>query len=143
MAHEKHAAESPDLGACFPGLRVLLAEDNHITQSMMKMRLSRMGCTVSVVNNGREAVDAVKEQPFDCILMDYHMPVLDGVEATREIRSWEAAGQKTPIYIAAFTATSQTNDRELLLGSGMDDILVKPMAVPNLIAILQRACERR
>ncbi len=144
MSLDETAPESPDLGASVIGLRVLVAEDTPITQAMIKTRLTKMGCEVSVVDNGREAVTAAKAQPFDCIFMDYHMPILDGVEATKEIRAWEEAEQKMPaIYIAAFTATSQASDRALLLAAGIDDILGKPMAVPALIAILQRAAARR
>jgi CheY-like chemotaxis protein len=144
MTNDKPVFESRDSSAGFSGLRVLLAEDNHITQAMMKMRLARLGCTVTVANNGREAVDMAKEQPFDCILMDYHMPVLDGAAATREIRSWEVSEQKAhPIYISAFTANSQACDRQLLMGAGMDDILTKPMSVPDLEAVLHRASDRR
>jgi hypothetical protein len=144
MSLDETAPESVDLGASVVGLRVLLAEDTPITQAMMRMRLAKMGCEVAVVENGRDAVTAAKAKPFDCILMDYHMPILDGVEATKEIRAWEEAGKKKPgIYIAAFTATSQSSDRDVLMAAGMDDILVKPMAVTKLIAILQRAAARR
>jgi CheY-like chemotaxis protein len=143
MSLDERAPESADLGASVVGLRVLVAEDTPITQAMMRMRLTKMGCEVSVVENGREAVTAVKAKPFDCILMDYHMPVLDGAEATKEIRAWEEGQNKPGIYIAAFTATSQTNDHNVLMAAGMDDILVKPMAVTKLTAVLQRAAARR
>jgi CheY-like chemotaxis protein len=143
MSLDDAAPESVDLGASVAGLRVLVAEDTPITQAMMRMRLRKMGCAVSVVDNGREAVTAVKAQPFDCILMDYHMPILDGVAATKEIRAWEAEQHKPGIFIAAFTATSQFHDGGVLMASGMDDILVKPLVVPELIAILQRAAARR
>ena len=144
MSSEEPAPDLPnDSGVDVAGLKVLLAEDTPITQAMMRLRLSKMGCVVSVVENGREAVAAAKTQHFDCILMDYHMPILDGVEATKEIRAWEEAAQKKPrVYITAFT-TQQANERSLLMASGVDDILVKPMAVPALIRILQRAAARR
>lgn len=144
MSSEQPTPDGCHAGAGVAGLKVLLADDTLITQAMMRLRLTRLGCEVTMAENGREAVDAFKTQPFDCILMDYHMPILDGVEATKEIRAWEETTQKKRrVYIAAFTATSQASDREVLLASGMNDILGKPMPVPELIRVLQRAAARR
>ena len=126
---------------------MLIADDTFITQAMMMTRLKKMGCEVTVADNGQEAVEEVKRKSFDCIFMDYHMPILDGVEATRLIRRWEAAEAgaelKPKIYIVAFTATSQNSDREMLTAAGMDDFLSKPMSLEELLGILRRAAGRK
>lgn len=146
MSDDEPAPESIDPGVA-AGLRVLVADDTFITQAMMVARLKKLGCEVSVADNGRDAVLAVQSSPVDCIFMDYHMPILDGVEATKEIRAWEAEqaarGEGKPrIYIVAFTATSQASDRVILTAAGMDDFLSKPMTVDDLIGVLRRVSAR-
>ncbi|MGC1481539.1 MAG: PAS domain-containing protein, partial [Chthoniobacterales bacterium] len=110
-------------------LRLLVAEDNEINQRLLSNILSRMGFTsVSLVDNGQEAVDLVERQEVDAILMDCQMPVMDGYEATEVLR---ARGFSGPII--ALTAAALSGDRERVLKSGMDDYLTKPLR-PDLLA---------
>jgi two-component system sensor histidine kinase/response regulator len=147
MGHDESTPESSDPGVGF-GLRILIADDTFITQAMMVARLKKLGCEVAVADNGREAVRAVQTSPVDCIFMDYHMPILDGVAATKQIRAWEAEqiarGEgKPPVYIVAFTATSQVRDRATMSAVGMDDFLSKPMTVGDLVGVLRRVVARQ
>lgn len=147
MGHDEATPESKDPGVIV-GLRILVADDTFITQAMMVARLKKLGCEVTVADNGREAVRAVQSGQVDCIFMDYHMPILDGVGATKQIRAWEAEqaakGEvKRRIYIVAFTATSQASDRVTLTAAGMDDFLSKPMTLEELIGVLGRAAGRK
>ena len=87
--------------------------------------LEQMGMTVDIANDGQEAINALALNEYDLVLMDVHMPNLDGVEATAEIREMERGmGRRTPI--AALTANAMTGDRERFLNSGMDNYLSKP-----------------
>jgi two-component system, sensor histidine kinase and response regulator len=118
-------------------LRVLLAEDNPVNQKLAVGILAKRGHSVRVAQNGREAVEAVEEQPFDLVLMDVHMPEMGGFEATGLIRQREKAnGRRLPIV--AVTARAMTGDRERCLEAGMDDYLTKPMKVKDLLDIIDR-----
>jgi two-component system sensor histidine kinase/response regulator len=118
-------------------LRVLLAEDNPVNQKLAVGILAKRGHSVRVAQNGREAVEAVEEQPFDLVLMDVHMPEMGGFEATGLIRQREQAhGGRLPIV--AVTARAMTGDRERCLEAGMDDYLTKPVKVKDLLAIIDR-----
>lgn len=105
---------------------ILLAEDHPLNQKVALLLLERMGFEVHVVANGAQAVDAVKRNCYDAILMDCHMPEMDGFDATREIRRFEeASGQHVPII--AVTALAMAGDRERCLAAGMDDYITKPI----------------
>lgn len=123
----------------FEGLRVLLVEDNVVNQLVAREILTRHGCEVVVAVNGREAVDAVDQHAFDVILMDLQMPEMDGLEATRLIRSKEK-GRAIPII--AQTAHAFPEDKERCLAAGMDDHISKPITIAQLVTVLGR-CERR
>jgi PAS domain S-box-containing protein len=117
--------------------RILLVEDNLINQQVALGMLQIQGYGVTVVNNGREALDAHTEDDFDLILMDCHMPEMDGYEATREIRGREQqSGQRVPIV--ALTANAMAQDREACLAAGMDDHLAKPFSMLALQEMLER-----
>ncbi|MDD5297221.1 MAG: response regulator [Rhodocyclaceae bacterium] len=117
-------------------LRILVAEDNPVNQTLAVKLLSRLGHTVKLVDNGAEAVDAVLRQPFDALLMDVQMPVMGGLEATRAIRGMEASlGRRVPII--AMTAHALTGDREVCLEAGMDEYVAKPIQVQALAAALE------
>ena len=123
------------------GLRgsILLVEDNLINQQVALGILQIQGYNVTVVNNGREALDAYAHGAFDLILMDCHMPEMDGFEATREIRQREAAaGEGKRIPIVALTANAMAQDREECLNAGMDDHLSKPFSMQTLQDMLER-----
>lgn len=123
-----------------PPIRVLLAEDNEVNRMVATRMLETWGCEVQAVTNGREAIEAVRnatEIPFDILLMDVQMPILDGFTATAQIREDECAprgGRHIPII--AMTAHAMQGDRERCLAAGMDDYLAKPVRPDALFAVL-------
>lgn len=104
---------------------ILLAEDHPLNQKVALLLLERMGFDAHVVNNGAHAVDAAGRNKYDAILMDCHMPEMDGFDATREIRKQEKPGTHVPII--AVTALAMAGDRERCLAAGMDDYITKPI----------------
>jgi len=128
------------LTAVTPGMRgtILLVEDNLINQQVALGILQIQGYSVTVVNNGREALDAHQNSTFDLVLMDCHMPEMDGFEATREIRERERAAGSKRLPIIALTANAMAQDREACLDAGMDDHLSKPFSMLTLQEMLDR-----
>ncbi|KAI9019017.1 hypothetical protein DFJ74DRAFT_675616 [Hyaloraphidium curvatum] len=126
------------------GMRVLLAEDNLVNQKVANRMLTLLGCNVKVVDNGQKAVDAVEAslQPgaeadqYKLILMDLQMPVMDGFQATQEIRSREAAQGRARMPIIALTANAMAHDRERATESGMDGFVAKPITRADLERVL-------
>jgi two-component system sensor histidine kinase/response regulator len=117
-------------------LRVLLAEDNLVNQALAAGLLKRDGHSVTLVADGRAAVAAAAEQPFDAILMDVQMPQMSGFEATAAIRSRErATGTRTRII--AMTAHAMQGDRDRCLAAGMDDYIAKPLKPGDLRRAIQ------
>jgi two-component system, sensor histidine kinase and response regulator len=117
-------------------LRVLLAEDNLVNQKLAVRLLERRGHQVTVANNGREALELLKQQPFDCILMDVQMPEMDGYEATTAIRREEiTTGKHIPII--AMTAYAMKGDRERCLAVGMDRYISKPVRAKELFESIE------
>lgn len=122
-------------------LRILLAEDNAINQRLAIRLLERAGHSVMAVSNGRAAVEAAARERFDLVLMDIHMPEMDGVEATRRIRAMERpSGAHLPVI--AMTASAMLDDRELCVAAGMDSFLTNPISAADLLAGLN-ACFAR
>ena len=117
-------------------LRVLIAEDNEINRQVAVGLLSRIGCTVEAVENGREALEALDYDRHDIILMDVQMPEMDGLTATTAIREREK-GTGKHIPIVAMTAHAMQGDREKCLESGMDDYLSKPLRPDPLLAAVR------
>ncbi|HEY2859024.1 MAG TPA: response regulator, partial [Terracidiphilus sp.] len=113
--------------------RVLVAEDNLTNQKVIVLRLEKLGCTTHVVQNGYEALEATRTMQFDVILMDCQMPVMDGLEATAQIR--KDGGRHIPII--ALTANAMEGERERCLAAGMDDYLSKPVQVKDLSSKLE------
>ncbi len=118
-------------------LRVLVAEDNTTNQQVARLMISRLGHHVDIVSNGIEAVDAVNRAPYDLVLMDLHMPDMDGLEATRRIRA-EAPGGRREVPIIAMTASAMAEDHTACLEAGMNDFLSKPVRKANLIDTLTK-----
>jgi CheY-like chemotaxis protein len=116
-------------------LNVLLAEDTPANQKLITHILRKRGHHVAVANNGREAVQLAEQQDFDLILMDVQMPVVDGFQATGEIRA--ANGRSARLPIIAMTAHAMQGDRERCLAAGMDDYITKPIDMRRLIQLVE------
>jgi len=149
FAEEARPIERPDvaakpqfdaqMGQRLP-LRILLAEDNAINQQVALSFLERLGYRADVAANGLEVLQSLRRQPYDVVLMDVHMPEMDGLEATRRIRQEFAA--ETQPRIVAMTADAMKEDREACLASGMEDYISKPVQVGELVAALSK-CQPR
>ena len=114
-------------------LRILVAEDSRTNQRLAVRLLERQGHAVTIVNNGKEAVEAIRRELFDLVLMDVEMPVMDGLAATRAIRSYESRrGTRLPIV----AVTTRDNQRDCL-AAGMDAHLNKPLRLDRLNRTLQ------
>ncbi|MBF0434184.1 MAG: response regulator [Magnetococcales bacterium] len=139
IAHALGGQAVPRIGEYHPrqmvGKKVLLVEDNEINQEVASGILSQVGLQVEIVTNGVEAVERVFERPFDAVLMDVQMPVMDGYEATRRIRQ-EKGFEKLPII--AMTANAMMGDREICLAAGMNDYVSKPIDPKLLYATLAK-----
>ena len=119
--------------------RMLVVEDNVVNQKVAVRLLENLGYKADVAASGLEAIDAVTRLPYDMVLMDCHMPDLDGFEATRRIRELEKVGRLSRhIPIIALTANVMQKDRESCLGAGMDDYISKPVNVDQLTSILAK-----
>jgi|GEM_PF-3419651 len=133
----------PLVGAKFGGAAVLVAEDNLANQRVVAMLLRKLGFTVVLADNGQEALDLLAAQSFDAVLMDCQMPVLDGYETTRRIRSGVLPNVNARIKIIALTAYARPEDRTRCLEVRMDDHVSKPIRVNELRAALERCGLRK
>jgi two-component system sensor histidine kinase EvgS len=123
-------------GESAQGLRILLAEDDPSNHYPVIKMLEKAGHSVKLAEDGQQTVDLLKAQDFDCILMDVQMPLMNGVEATRAIRSATDIGHKKDIPIIALTAYALTGDREKFLAAGMSDYLSKPVSMEDLQRVI-------
>ena len=123
-------------------VRVLVADDNETNQMVAVQMLRRLDCHAEVAANGQEVVEALKKIPFDAVLMDCQMPVMDGYAATRVIREGEATGGGRRVPIIAMTANAMRGDREKCLEAGMDDYLAKPVKLQDLAQALKRSIKK-
>ncbi|MDX8383530.1 MAG: response regulator, partial [Ghiorsea sp.] len=143
---EKHpteaaiVAESSDT-FLFSGVRILIAEDNPVNQQVLVAMLELLGCHAEVANNGLEVLSAIESQGFDLILMDCHMPQMDGLEATRQIRAHQ--GELKNLCIVALTANAMPEDRARCVKAGMDDYLSKPFTQAQLRKVIEKHCSPR
>ncbi|WP_291993051.1 hybrid sensor histidine kinase/response regulator [Candidatus Accumulibacter sp. ACC003] len=119
--------------------RVLVVEDNPVNQLVASSMLDSLGLGYSVAENGQVALDRLSREPYDLVLMDCQMPVLDGFEATAQVRAWQRDGRlPRRLPIIALTANAVDGDRERCLAAGMDDYVSKPFTRARLAATLQR-----
>ncbi len=133
---EEGRADLPPMWEKTP--RVLLVEDHEINREVLQQLLSVAGCDVTVAHNGRQAIDSVWDHDWDLIFMDCQMPVVDGYEATRQIRLQQQASLKAALPIIALTAHVTVADRNKCLGAGMSDYLGKPCTLSDLILTLKK-----
>jgi len=155
LALHSLSKESSEIFPMFSGLSVLIAEDNLVNQKVVSWALKKNGCHVTVVGNGREAVEASVTENYDVVFMDWQMPEMDGLEATRAIRLREAECIKhetfhmsgatkntcqvaNHILIIGMTANAMKGDQEQCLSAGMDDYMAKPIRAHQLTAMLSK-----
>ncbi|SMO58593.1 Response regulator receiver domain-containing protein [Saccharicrinis carchari] len=118
-------------------LVILLVEDNILNQRLINLHLKKFGYNIEIANNGKEAVEMAKEKRYDLIIMDLMMPVMDGLEATREIRKYEEnMNYSTPII--GLTANTFDGDRDKCLSHGMDEYMTKPFELDLFIYLLKK-----
>ena len=114
----------------------MVVEDHPINRKLVGVLLARMGCVITFCEDGQQAVEMVQARPFDAILMDVNMPVMDGLTATRTIRALEGAVAQIPIIV--FTADVMNEAKERASAAGANDFLPKPVQIGNLRATLQK-----
>ncbi|MDZ8183949.1 MAG: response regulator [Nostoc sp. ChiSLP02] len=123
-----------------PKLRILLAEDNLVNQKVALKQLQSLGYSADVAANGQEVLQLLEKIPYDLILMDWQMPILDGLETTKEIHRWHNnsfVNGHRPVIIA-MTANAMKEDKQMCLDAGMDDYISKPVLKEDLAATLER-----
>jgi two-component system sensor histidine kinase/response regulator len=133
---ENNPAEAAQEDHAKPSWRILLAEDNLMNQKVAGKMLSKMGHTVVIANNGKEAVEAFQQEQLDLILIDGQMPEMSGLEATAEIRKLEAGRSHIPIVAA--TAAALIGDRQRFLDGGMDEYVSKPLDRKKLEEVITK-----
>ena len=132
-------ASREEPGAEQPPLRVLVAEDNLVNQLVLRTLLQQVGIEPTIVGDGEQALTAWRDADWDVILMDVQMPVMDGVTASRAIRSEEAASGRTRTPIVAVTANVMIHQVQAYRAAGIDDVVAKPVQVARLIDAIERA----
>lgn len=118
------------------GLLVLVVEDHEANQQVASLMLESLGCRVEIVPDGRAAISAVAQKEYNLVFMDCHMPVMNGFEATAEIRKTSSDGRRIPIV--AMTASSTQGEKENCLSAGMDDFISKPVLLDDLVKVINR-----
>jgi len=124
--------------SCFEGRQILLVEDNLVNQKVAELILERLGCEVRVAENGEQAVAMTADFPCELVFMDCQMPVLNGYDATRQIRQRELARSESHLPIIAMTAHAMPGERERCLAAGMDDFVAKPINRDMLADMLKQ-----
>jgi len=119
-------------------LRVLLGEDNAVNREVATLALRKLGHEVVVAGNGQEVLDALARDRFDLVFIDVQMPVLDGLEATAQIRRREQGGASRRVPVIGLTAHAMKGDREQALAAGMDDYLTKPLRLDDLAVMVEK-----
>ncbi len=144
-SHVKTAQEKSDKTAqsieqdlSLENINVLLAEDTKTNQTVFKRMLAKQNINLQIVENGADALEAYKHQHPDIVFMDWSMPIMDGLEATRQIREFEAAHNVEKRPIIALTANASSENKDVCLENGMDDFLPKPLRKALLLEMLQK-----
>ena len=129
VSADRPSADEHAKGEAKP-LRVLVAEDNQVNRKVLLLQLGKLGYTADAVANGLEALEAIRKTPYDVVLMDCHMPEMNGSEATRAIR--QLPGRTRQTRILAVTANADPDEKRKCLNAGMDDYLIKPIDLGQL-----------
>lgn len=116
-------------------LSILVVDDDELNQRLMRVLLTREGHHVEVASNGVEALEAIKRKKYDIVFMDLQMPVMDGIEASRQIRAWENGGAHT--FIVALTASYLPEKGQILFEAGMDNYISKPFQMEHIHRLLR------
>ena len=135
LINPRQARSEPELLAS-RAPRILCVDDNPANLLLVQTLLEDMGSKVTAVDSGYAAIDAVKTESFDLVLMDVQMPGMDGRQTTEALRQWETERQSTPLPIVALTAHAMANEKRALLQSGMDDYLTKPISERQLAQVV-------
>lgn len=123
-------------GPRLSGRRILVVDDNRINRKLVTTLLKQKGVTTIEAEDGRQCLDYFKKQVFDLVLMDIHMPIMSGIEATQKIRDLEHGGKRTPVV--ALTANAMEDDISKLARQGIDDILIKPFKEATLFDVIYK-----
>jgi CheY-like chemotaxis protein len=124
-----------------PQLKILVVDDDVLNQRMMQLLLTREGHRIDLASNGLEAFEAVKMQEYDVVFMDLQMPVMDGIEASRRIRTWENGGKHT--FIVALTASYLPEKGHVLFEAGIDNYISKPFEMEQIQRLLKYGFQSR
>jgi len=138
LARQSEGAESKSMPEVLETSRILLVDDDKASIMTAKLMLEKSGQEVVTARNGREAIAELVQGDFNLILMDVQMPIMDGLEATKAIRSGQAGQSKATIPIIAMTAYAMVSDKEKFLAAGMDDYIAKPVNLEELKQALKR-----
>src|SRR3990172_9917942 len=128
------AAKKSDIDG-IPSLTILVVDDDELNRRLMRVLLTREGHHVEVASNGLEAFDEIKAKKYDIVFMDLQMPVMDGIEASRQIRAWENGGSHT--FIVALTASYLPENGQALFDAGMDNYIAKPFEIEHIQQLLR------
>ena len=139
IAYSNNKKEKDDsLTINLKGKKALIVEDNEINMEIARMLLEDEGLIIEEAHNGKQAVDRVKENVYDYIFMDVMMPVMDGLQATKEIRQYEVKTQQGRTPIIAMTANAFNDDKKACIDAGMDGHITKPLDIKNIIEVLKQ-----
>ena len=126
-----------------PPLKILLADDTAVNVALATKLMKKRGHDITAVENGLEAYEAFQKDSFDVILMDIHMPVMDGLESTKKIRELESSDpSKAPTPIIAMTANNEQSDHENYLNNGMNGIITKPLEIKKVVSQIREIIEK-
>jgi two-component system sensor histidine kinase/response regulator len=117
-------------------LRVLVVDDNPVNRKVAVRILEKLGVQCEAARNGREALAMMETSPFSAVLMDFHMPEMDGLDTTKELRRREGKGRRTPVI--AMTASVMEEDRQKCMAAGMDDFMAKPIQMEEISRMLNK-----
>lgn len=134
-SNENPVETTPATGVEEERAAILMAEDNMVNQKLSKLLFKKLNMEIDMVANGEEAVERCKSGKYQLVFMDIQMPVMDGMEATRQIKN--LLGDDSPC-IVALTANAMTGDREKYINCGMDDYLPKPLSLNTLKEVIEK-----